>query len=171
MKRLLACIICLLTLASLSAEISFPESLYVIHKESGYKILIGSSPYFIINKFGKPKHENVLFHFESPEYEIIEYVYDDFSIRLQTYRLVIMMIVIIENSFCTSQGIEVGNTEEDVIVAYGNPNDIMYHEGYRELVFSNRFDEINHEAEYTELVFSIKNGVVRRISIVISSTV
>jgi hypothetical protein len=43
---------------ALFADILYPDSLYVIHEDTGYKILLGTSPEFIEKEFGQPNDIN-----------------------------------------------------------------------------------------------------------------
>jgi hypothetical protein len=104
-------------------DIIFPESLYLIHRETGYKILVGTPPEFIEKFFGPPKKKVLQFKFHSPDYEIWDMFYEAFEIRYQTYSMMVtsITITITTNAFCTSEGLTVGTPLTEVIKSYGNP--------------------------------------------------
>ncbi len=156
---------------TLSADIDYPESLYIVHKETGYKLLLGSAPNFVKNFFGDPIEDKVLFRLESPDYKIRECVYPDFVIRYQTFDLIIMTISVSSHAFRTSKDIEIGSSSREVTSAYGVPVDIFEREGFSLLCYEKKIDEINLDGEYTQLIFKMKDGFVSEIIMTITSIV
>jgi hypothetical protein len=156
---------------SLYADISFPESLYIIHEETGYKILLGTSPEFIEKEFGLPKEKSLKFKFTSPDYELWDMIYNGFEIRYQTYDKMISSITVKTPGFSTSKNIKVGSGLPDLIKAYGNPKR-LFSNSKGELIYqyTNFIKEISLEGEYTLLQFKIlSNRVVEILLDIVSS--
>jgi hypothetical protein len=154
------------------SEITYPDSLYIIDKESGYKIMLGSSPEFAEIHFGQPKAKLLKFSFTSPDYEIWDIIYDGFEIRYQTYDKMISGIKITTDVMCTSENISVGSSLSEVIQAYGNPTRTRVNkEGEIEYQYAQFIKEINLDSEYTVVIFIILNDKVKEIAIDIVSTV
>jgi hypothetical protein len=156
----------------LFAEIVYPESLYVIDKKFGYKLMIGTSPEFVENFFGKPKEKILRFKFISPDYEFWDIIYNDFEIRYQTYDHMITSIKINTDAFYTSKNITVGSSLSEVIQGYGDPTYInRTSEGELIYQYEQFIKEINLEGEYTVIQFRILNNKVQEILIDIVSGV
>jgi hypothetical protein len=143
------------------AEIFFPDYLYVIHKETGYKILLGTSPRFIEKYFGKPNKKELKFQFVSPDYEIWDMIYDNFEIRYQTLDVMITGIKIRNDNFYTSKNIKVGSTISEVINHYGHPTYTYTNsEGVLIYLYEQYIKEINSEGLYTVIQFNIEKSTV-----------
>ncbi|MCL2793514.1 MAG: hypothetical protein FWD87_10555 [Spirochaetaceae bacterium] len=158
-------------LFSYPSDISFPESLFFIHRETGFRIMLGLPPEFVLTHFGKPSEKRMTHQFRSPDYQRWEIVYEDFIIDYRTYDFVITYINIITDSFYTSKGIKIGSTVNEVINAYGNPRVTVSRDGYEIMLYDRFIPEINSDSEYTTIQFTIKNNVVVRVIMAIGSWV
>jgi hypothetical protein len=145
-------------------DIIFPDSLYVVHKETGYKIMIGTAPEFVERHFGKPQKKILRFKFQSPDYEIWDIVYDSFEIRYQTYDNIITSIKLLNNSFSTSQNVEIGYLQTNVINIYGTPTYITINDKGEAIYQYEKFiNELNIDGEYTLLQFTFSGNKVTEI--------
>ena len=157
---------------SIFSDIVFPESLYVIDTESSYKIMLGVSPEFIEKEYGEPNDKKLRYKFSSPNYEIWSMTYDGFEIWYDTYDKMITSIEILNQSFCTSKYIKIGDPLSKIIQLYGAPNYISKNiEGEEIYDYNGFFKEINLDGEYTSLQFIISDGKIIKIFIAIISEV
>jgi hypothetical protein len=108
----------------LFSDIQYPESLYVKHNETEYRILLGSTPQRVIRRFGHPLEEKMIFRINSGVWEFWELRYFNFILRYNTYYNEITEIILFDDTFKTSLNIKVGDSEEDVLKVYGNPRSV-----------------------------------------------
>jgi hypothetical protein len=152
----------------LFSEIQYPESLYVEHTETGYRILLGSIPQNVEREYGHPLEKKMLFRVASGAWELWETRYSNFIIRYSTYYNEITEIILLNDTFKTSLGIKVGDTEENLIKTYGNPIDIIYYLEKR-MIYDKYIPEINSDGEFTRIMFDTDGSVITRIRFSIES--
>ena len=158
---------------SLFGEITFPESMYVVDVETGFKIMLGLPPAFVEKEYGTPKEKKLQHKFSSGREDWI-ITYDDFVMRYETRNMRLTSIRITTPRFCASSGIKIGDTLSDVIRIYGHPSYTTTNtQGELIYLYEKVFKEINiiAEAEYTLMQFVFIHDKIIAISFYISNAV
>jgi hypothetical protein len=162
MKRNYILVLLLLIPSYLFSDIRYPESLYLEHKQTGYRILLGSIPQYVEMEYGTPLERKMLFREATGAWELWELKYSDFTFMYSTYHNKIMDVTIFTNAFKTSLGIEIGDSEENVLKAYGEPSEIIYNMA-KTIIYNKFIPEINSHGQCTYLMFEIGGGIVEKI--------
>jgi hypothetical protein len=126
--------------------------------ETGYKIMLATSPVFVENEYGNPLEKTLRYKYGSG-YELWRVVYDGLAIEYETYLNRITLIKITSKRFSTSKNISIENTTTDVIEAYGTPLRIRNIDDNVQLYVYNEFiKEINVPDQYTSIQFKFRNN-------------
>jgi len=170
MKRFLLIIVFVFIPFSLFGEITFPESVYLVDNETGFKIMLGQPPRFIEDEYGTPNEKILIRKFSSGN-GVWRLVYNDFEMMYETRDMLITYIRTTGSRFSTSK-VKIGDSLSDIIRLYGNP-DYTTTINNGELVYSYRriFKEINSETEITTIQFGFINNRVVTIYLYIASVV
>ena len=165
MKKLLLLLITFVFPVFIFCDIVYPESLYIIDLKTGYKIMLGTSPYFIEREYNEPITKKLVERYFSPDYEYWSIIYDKFELWYDTYDMIINKIKIHDQGFSTSKGVKIGDRLKDIISNYGNPtihyiNSVNCWSIYEYHIF---FKEINIDGLYTVVRFSLLNDNIMEI--------
>jgi hypothetical protein len=154
----------------LFSDLQYPESLYVVHKESGYRILLGSTLYQNIERnFGNPterklisRGHNTASREPNGASEIWEITYPDFILQYNIYYGEVTSITLLNDTFKTSLDINIGDREDDLLKAYGEPSEIVYLME-KSIIYNKFIPEINVNGAFIQIIFQTSLGFVDKI--------
>jgi len=156
MKKLQLVFLFVFVPIALHGEITFPDSVYVMDEETGFKIMLGLPPRYVELEYGTPKEKKLVFRYPSGiERWMVDY--DDFEIEYETPSRMITFIKTSNSRFSTPR-VKIGDPLSNIIRIYGNPHSPTRTINNGEQTYSYRkvLSEINdHETEITTIQFGV----------------
>jgi len=155
---------------SLFGEIIFPESVYLVDNETGFKIMLGLPPSFIENEYGPPKEKSIVYKYPSGNEEW-RVVYTDFIIKYHTHDMKVTYIGTMSSKFSTPK-VKIGDSLSKITRLYGNPvHAHIYNNSELLYLYSKEIPEINTVSELTTIQFGFINNRIIGIYLYIVSVV